>query len=128
MSDQAMERPRRIQLRRTKGWRKPENTVVVARPTKWGNPFTRRAAIESGYATDANWRAFVVECFRDWLGPSCSGRTWWQGTESDKRRTVILNNLPDLRGKNLACWCRLDQPCHADALLELANAEDRDDD
>jgi len=26
-----------------------------------------------------------------------------------------------LRGKNLACWCALDQPCHADVLLELAN-------
>jgi Domain of unknown function (DUF4326) len=29
-----------------------------------------------------------------------------------------------LRGKNLACWCRLDRPCHADVLLELANADD----
>jgi hypothetical protein len=28
-----------------------------------------------------------------------------------------------LRGKNLACWCPLDQPCHADVLLELANQE-----
>ena len=27
----------------------------------------------------------------------------------------------ELRGKNLACWCRLDQNCHADVLLELAN-------
>jgi len=26
-----------------------------------------------------------------------------------------------LRGKNLACWCALDQPCHADVLLEMAN-------
>lgn len=34
-----MTAPRRIQLRRTKGWRKPEGAVSVARPTKWGNPF-----------------------------------------------------------------------------------------
>lgn len=27
----------------------------------------------------------------------------------------------ELAGKNLACWCPLDQPCHADVLLELAN-------
>jgi hypothetical protein len=40
--------------------------------------------------------------------------------------TTILARLLDLRGKNLACWCRLDQPCHADVLLELANAEGRD--
>jgi len=29
--------------------------------------------------------------------------------------------IAPLRGKNLACWCALDQPCHADVLLELAN-------
>lgn len=29
--------------------------------------------------------------------------------------------LPELRGKNLACWCRSGEPCHADVLLELAN-------
>ena len=27
----------------------------------------------------------------------------------------------DLAGKDLACWCPLDRPCHADVLLELAN-------
>jgi hypothetical protein len=31
--------PERIQLRRTKGWRKPEGAIVVSRPSKWGNPF-----------------------------------------------------------------------------------------
>ena len=30
--------------------------------------------------------------------------------------------LTPLRGRDLACWCPLDQPCHADVLLELANA------
>lgn len=34
----------------------------------------------------------------------------------------IIENAPFLRGKNLACWCALDQPCHADVLLEVANA------
>lgn len=29
--------------------------------------------------------------------------------------------LLELRGKNLACWCKLNQPCHADVLLEIAN-------
>ena len=78
-------------------------------------------AIESGYATDDTWQAFVVECFRDWLGPSQSGRDWWQGLQSDERRRAILKDLPTLRGKNLACWCKPDAPCHADVLLELAN-------
>jgi hypothetical protein len=38
--------------------------------------------------------------------------------------TVEALTPPDpseLRGKNLACWCKPDQPCHADVLLELAN-------
>ncbi len=40
-------------------------------------------------------------------------------------RECRLNGQDDfyqLRGKDLACWCPLDQPCHADVLLELANA------
>ena len=100
----------------------PENTVSVARPTKWGNPFTIEAALESEYASTETAREFVVTCFREWLGPSQQGRDWWHGPESDRRRATILSNLADLRGKNLACWCPLDAPCHADVLLEIANA------
>ena len=29
----------------------------------------------------------------------------------------------ELSGRDLACWCPVDQPCHADVLLELANSE-----
>jgi Domain of unknown function (DUF4326) len=31
--------PKRIQQRRTKGWRKPDGAISVGRPHKWGNPF-----------------------------------------------------------------------------------------
>jgi Domain of unknown function (DUF4326) len=31
--------PERVQQRRTKGWRKPDGAISVARPHKWGNPF-----------------------------------------------------------------------------------------
>lgn len=117
--------PERIQLRRTKGWRLPPGAVVVSRPTRWGNPFTQALALESGYATEADWRPFVVNCFRDWIGPSQSGRDWWQGPESDRRRRVFVEDIAHLRGKDLACWCAPDQPCHADVLLELANAPER---
>lgn len=112
--------PIRVQLSRKKGWRMPENTVSVARPGKFGNPFNQENAIESGYASIHTWRTFVVRCFRDWL-TSKSGCDWWQGPQSDARLAIIRANIPDLRGKNLACWCPLDQPCHADVLLELAN-------
>jgi hypothetical protein len=97
--------PIRIQLSRKIGWRKPENTVVVSRPTKWGNPF--KVISETSIAHS---RAGVVELYRDWLenlgGPKAE---------------IIMRDIEKLRGKNLACWCPLDQPCHADVLLELAN-------
>ena len=129
--------PERIQLRRTKGWRLPANTVVVARPSKWGNPFTIARAQEAGYARTGNVRGFVVECLREWLTPGPSSDRWWMGPESDAKKAAMRRNLTELRGKNLACWCRLCPahatgkplgvtcdacaPCHADVLLELAN-------
>ena len=113
-----MTAPRRIQLSRKKGWRKPEGTVVVARPGPFGNPFTVKDAEEADCRDPHNT---VVMAFRDWL----NGNPWACGCLDDyeARRQTILARLPELRGKNLACWCPLDQPCHADVLLELANRE-----
>ncbi|WP_291655946.1 DUF4326 domain-containing protein [Bosea sp. (in: a-proteobacteria)] len=126
----ALSQPTRLQLSRRKGfdlqaWSMETNglpALNVARPSRWGNPFTKEAAIESGYATDETWPAFVVGCFRDWLGPSQSGRDWWQGPKSDAAKSGIFGSIEVLRGKNLACWCKVGAPCHADVLLELANA------
>ncbi len=118
-----MSAPVGIQRKRTKGWRMPENTVSVCRPGVLGNPFTKEAAIESGNATEETWRQVVVDCFDDWLQGKSSGRGWWwAGEDSDKRRKAILECLPALRGKHLACWCGLDQPCHRNVYLRLANA------
>lgn len=36
------------------------------------------------------------------------------------RNVAPLKDIEELCGKDLACWCPLDQPCHADVLLELA--------
>ena len=83
--------PIRVQLSRKKGWRMPENTVSVARPGKFGNPFNQENAIESGYASIHTWRTFVVRCFRDWL-TSKSGCDWWQGPQSDA--LMFCLNLP----------------------------------
>lgn len=92
-----MSKPKRIQRKRSKGWRMPENTVYVGRPTQWGNPFST--------ATE----------FREWLAFKINPDA---GRE---QRAAILWNYEKLRGKNLACWCSLDCACHADVLLELAN-------
>ena len=88
--------PQRIQLRRRKGWRMPENTVNVARPSKWGNPFT----------VPKYGRELAVESFRNMVISLLA---------------VRAVDLTPLRGKNLACWCKLGEKCHADVLLELAN-------
>jgi len=96
--------PKRIQLKRTKGWRKPEGAVVVARPTKWGNPYAG--------ASDYPTRAAAVARFK-------GGLDGLAHPESHMGR--ILADIQELRGKDLACWCPLDQPCHADVLLRLAN-------
>lgn len=92
----------RVQLRRTKGWRMPPNTVSVARPTKWGNPFSKGdATIPTAKDAVHRFRRWIVD--RMVVGP-------------------IPPDPAELRGKNLACWCARNQPCHADVLLELANA------
>ena len=96
--------PKRIQLRRAKGWRIPEGAVHVARPGRWGNPFK----IED--YKDVRERRRVVDQFE----------LWTQGTE--KGRALAAEARVELRGKDLACWCPVGQPCHADVLLELANA------
>lgn len=115
-------RPQRIQLKRTKGWRIPENTVVVSRPSKWGNPFTIAGCRDAGYrGTDAEIADRVKEAFRGWLGPHW--RENWNCEESENKRETILRCIGDLRGKNLACWCKIGDPCHADVLLKLANGD-----
>lgn len=114
-----MGKPRRVQLSRRKGWRMPENTVKVARPTRFGNPWTVKDAIETGYSPERA-QSYCVELYREWL-TTTDGLTHML-QDSDYLRRLVIEGLPELRGKNLACFCRLDQPCHADVLLEVANA------
>lgn len=117
------DKPKRIQRKRTKGWRMPEGTVSVTRPGPFGNPFLVQECREAGFVgTDEEIAHRCVEAFRAWID-SPYWRTNWDGEESERARARILRRLSELRGKDLACWCDLDQPCHADVLLELANAE-----
>jgi hypothetical protein len=111
---QPQTRPKRIQLSRKRGWRMPENTVKVDRSTKWGNPFI---FIEDG--TRAECVALFRGLLRDGAAPSRRIADYPRRLDI---RADILRNIDQLRGKNLACWCRLDEPCHADVLIELAYA------
>jgi hypothetical protein len=104
--------PVRIQRKRTKGWRMPPNTIYVGRGSKWGNPFVIAPAIDS----ESMWCAPLtaqdaVACYREYLDRCL--QSW----------PSVRQALADLRGKNLMCWCALDQPCHADVLLAFANAD-----
>lgn len=101
-SRQMPEAPKRIQLSRAKGWRLPAGAVNVARPTLWGNPF--RVDGEGGQAE-------AVRLYRAWV--------------EDKLRTApdhVRAELAQLRGHDLACWCKPGTPCHGDVLLGFANA------
>jgi hypothetical protein len=92
--------PQRIQLSRARGWRKPAEAVVVARPSRWGNPFP----VGDGVPT----RARAVELYEEHLAA---------------RPELVARARAELRGKDLACWCPPGGPCHADALLRVANTE-----
>jgi hypothetical protein len=123
--------PKRIQRKRTKGWRMPPNTVYVGRPTKWGNPFRIGETINcddigtaSLYAKDHGWCGKIitphmaVKLYQWWL----SDCLWYADDETLPLFSGLKKlDIEELRGKNLACWCPLDQPCHANVLLEIAN-------
>lgn len=114
------ERPIRIQLKRTKGWRMPAGAVVVSRPSKWGNPFDWQAAQEEWGGTEFEAKAGAAMIYRDWLTMAEPERFH---PDLRGRRVAILAGFADLRGKNLACWCKPGEPCHADVLIELANRD-----
>lgn len=105
--------PERIQLSRRKGWRMPPNTVKVDRSTKWGNPFivgkhgTREDCVKL-------FRFLLSGCLCITVDEECADAqvAYIKMAKRDRRH---------LRGKNLACWCPLNAPCHADVLLEAAS-------
>jgi hypothetical protein len=95
--------PERVQLSRRKGWRMPANTVRVSRPSAWGNPFAMGGIdpVTGGSIAD---RARAVALFEQTVDPA-----------------MVARARAELKGRNLACWCPLDSPCHADVLLRIAN-------
>ena len=115
-------KPKRIQRKRTKGWRMPPNTIYVGRPTKFGNPFIVGTYYNS-YKRKVITPEIAVELFRHLVTASEALRLEFWGGPMEIFRDDILEDIHELKGKDLACWCRLDQPCHADVLLEIANNE-----
>lgn len=107
----APEPPRRIRLSRARGWRLPPDTVVVARPTPWGNP----------YVVGRNGTA--ADCVRLYRHLLCGYVALSPRVDFDACVAAIRHargHIEELRGRNLACWCAIGAPCHADVLLEIA--------
>ena len=103
---------KRIQRKRSKGWRMPANSVCVSRPSKWGNPWrvsTKPLTWDSAFTERTRMtvssREEAIVLYRRWI---------------DDPQNPLRSQIRELRGKDLCCWCSLDAPCHADALLDLA--------
>jgi len=109
-------KPVRVQRSRKKGWKMPPNTVSVARPSIFGNPW-KVGPISAKQA---------VTLFRTWLVDEHALDAYLgeKAGPMSVRRRKLLAALQKLGGKNLACFCPLDHPCHADVLLEIANRGD----
>lgn len=130
-------KPVRVQLSRKAGWRMPANTVWVARPSFFGSHISTctrphncalRPCECCDEATDGrNWccvlayREYVVSGIEKRASHTGLFRYALDGSIGYPSRAELVRRLPELRGKNLACWCPLDVPCHADVLLEIAN-------
>lgn len=129
----------RLQRSRAKGWRMPQGTVYVGRPTMWGNPWV----VGSPGLLDLDGIRWILP--RD-LDAKLAARQFYgllrgwpinhlilpiysTGQLRDHhhallrdRCNLVLNNIKALRGKHLACWCKPGTDCHADVLLKLANS------
>ena len=108
-------KPQRIQLHWWKGYRLRAaslllnglDVVKVDRSTRWGNPYRVGEVFRSVRITDAQ---MACEYFETYLKFSKAGRI------------IAREAQARLRGKNVACWCDLDDWCHGDILLRIANA------
>lgn len=97
----------------------PPATIYVGRPSRWGNRWTLEGFEAAGFKI-VDRRAvqkICVDAYAAWL----KGEPHWaHGAELPP-----VPDLEPLRGYDLACWCPIGEPCHADLLLDFANAADR---
>lgn len=116
---------KRVQRKRTKGWKMPRNTKYVGRPTKWGNPFSIEKYKNSGcygVVAPGKYLSNIIEeysplPFLDKIeAAQAACECYKMMIERDK---FMMQELEELKDKDLACWCPLNSPCHADVLLDM---------
>ncbi|HUR40865.1 MAG TPA: DUF4326 domain-containing protein [Verrucomicrobiae bacterium] len=96
-------KPKRIKVRRAAGWKLPKTASYVGRPTVWGNPW--KVGQMRPHETVVAYEMALMN-----------------GSLKDKTGRPLKERLDELRGRDLACWCDPDAPCHADVLLRHANS------
>ena len=124
--------PKRIQRKRTKGWRMPDGAVYVGRTAgawaqfkPFANPFRIGGLFKIGTPGQTGF---------SWLEamPGYEDQTFTKVESAEqavemfreyrRRYPYSAEEVEPIKGRDLACWCALDSPCHADVLLEIANA------
>ena len=78
----------------------PKDAVYVGRPSIWGNPY------EIDHSDITKTRELVIEAHKKYF---------------IRNDFLVRKAKTELKGKDLVCWCA-PKPCHADILLEIANA------
>ncbi|MGD9752401.1 MAG: DUF4326 domain-containing protein [Acidimicrobiia bacterium] len=121
-----MSTPKRIQRKRTKGWRMPDGAVYVGRPTVWGSPYLVRqsprfAGVPGCWYVEDRGKTWTPEIDSKRAAIELSVQVYRGNVLGFWNRNIREAVKHELGGKDLACWCPLDQPCHADVLLEIAN-------
>lgn len=116
--------PERIQRQRTAGWRMPERAIYVGRPTPFGNPFPVATNGGELFPRSASVRMYreLVTTGETWFGEHRFVRANRRG--ANLHVPTIDQIRKHLAGHDLVCWCPPSVQCHADVLLELANANE----
>ena len=115
---------KRIQRKRTKGWRMPSNTIYVGRPTKYGNPFRLIDGMMFYYCVNRTilspWIIYD-NGKNDYMYEDVIGfyKMWIMEKLTDEIGLPPVPDIEELRGKDLACWCKPMNYCHVDVLIEL---------
>lgn len=130
--------PVRIQRQRKAGWRMPAGARYIGRGSIYGNPFIVQqdrtyqlpwvvfwsdvGPVHSTHPTKRDAQQAAVDCFTDWASQDALDPKLWTPLHMAAHGKLRAGlRCGDLRGRDLACWCALDAPCHGDVLLPWVN-------
>lgn len=133
MMNEHQKNPIRVQRRREKGYKMPENTIYVGRGSRWCSPFRVMQYSDKKWAikTDGSDKCgdiLVTYCHAVYdtkegaLIDAVKCYKYWLMFYTNKEVTFIDDAKRYLKGKNLACWCNLGEKCHADVLMNIVNS------